>query len=252
MNPPKLLTERQFERIASRIILVEDATVYKAHVMELAADLAPDSATPTGLIKSKASIAPVGIPMPTPFVENDFTMNWHWIWTGSITPEQMGHRLVHDYRKRPSRVFRMQPPYSVIKLNGRRTSAHRALYEHFVEELDGSTTYTGRTGKQGKMIQDCGVPLCVNPRHWHHQLAHHKRRDEVMKAPNAATEPASTLTPVSVPQAEVEELIESMLALHQPRNFADVIAHEYFKYGDIPENQIKSALQAVGKGHLIK
>lgn len=235
--PKKRLTNKQWQRLISRIILVHDPLPYLDQVR----------ASASTLVKSKLSLIPEGLPFPTetPFIETDFTMEAHWIWTGAIIPEQKGRRLKRDgsYLQYPSTFY--QAPYSVVSIDGVRTSAHRAFYEHFVEALE--VDYhkgSGRRMTPGKLVHDCCVPLCVNPRHWHHQVAPHKRREEVLIAP--APEPVST----EVPQGEVEELVESMLALHQPKSFADVMAHEYFKYGDIPENQIKTALQAVGKQHL--
>jgi hypothetical protein len=155
-----------------------------------------------------------------------------WPWTGAKTME--GPRL-QKMRTRSHAAF-LQPviskPYGLVKLGkNKRKAPHKIVFEWSTPHILKSAKY--------RLLNECGDTLCCNPAHWAFRDRDSAMLEDVFTPPEPGSDDL---------HRECRDLLESLLAVDQPRNFDDIRNHPYMI--DFQPELIKEVLRGIGKGHL--
>lgn len=164
-------------------------------------------------------------------ITNFGTPNVCWPWTGAKTKAGPRLQMMRTRDRTPFYQPVVTKPYGLVKLGkNKRMAPHKIVYEW-------STPHILKTPKY-RLVNRCGNTLCCNPDHW------------LLRDKDAAMFMAGTPTgdPRTEQRQECKELMESLLAVTQPRCYDDVANHPYM--ADFPPEMIKEVLRAVGKDHL--
>jgi hypothetical protein len=155
-----------------------------------------------------------------------------WPWTGARTASGPRMQKMRDRDNVPFYQPVIARSFGLVKVEGKRIPVHKIIYEWSNQQLLKTPSY--------RLYNKCSNTLCCNPQHW--RL--HDREAEAVKSA-AASAPAD---PDLEMKSDCAELLEALLAVTQPRGFADIQNHPYMV--DFPPAVIKEVLRALGKDYL--
>lgn len=158
-----------------------------------------------------------------------------WLWTGARTVA--GPRMQKMRRRSDNTPFFQHVvtrSFGLVRVDAKRVPVHKVIYEWANQSnRDKPTNY--------RLYNECRNTLCCNPEHWR---VHDSDAEQAKKIAEAN----ANQDPMALVKQDCAELLEALLAVNQPRNFADVQDHPYMV--DFQPAVIKEVLCAIGKSHL--
>lgn len=155
-----------------------------------------------------------------------------WPWVGAKTKAGARLQKTRTSDMVPFYVPTVVSSYGLVKVGkGRRRAVHKIVYEWATPQLGKSEVY--------RLANECNNTLCCNPAHW---------RLIDNGPPAVAPEGRASPDAMTILREACEELLESLLAVSQPRSFDEVRNHPYMI--DFQPELIKEVLRGIGKGHL--
>lgn len=156
-----------------------------------------------------------------------------WPWTGARTAAGPRLQMMRNRDRIPFYQPVMARSFGLAKVNGKRKPVHKIIFEWSTPHVPKSSTY--------RLYNECRNTLCCNPQHWRLHDREAVEMGEALAA-NAQTDSALEM------RRDCAELLEAMLAVNQPRCFADIQNHPYMV--DFQPAVIKEVLRGIGKDHL--
>ncbi|KVZ62230.1 hypothetical protein [Burkholderia ubonensis] len=166
-------------------------------------------------------------------IENFGQSDVCWPWKGAKTKAGPRLKMARTSDMVPFYQPAVVTSYGLVKIGkGRRKVVHKIVYEWATPDVAKSDRY--------RLVNECGNTLCCNYTHWRF----------IDNGPPTHTEGEDTPDAKAVLKEACVELLESMLAVTQPRSLADVMNHPYMV--DFQPELIKEVLRDIGKGHLVE